>query len=106
MPPHLFSRACAVNSYELFAALLHESFERAPRQIRSTVDEMLAGFAMRPGLICEHVKYRVALAANDVGDGGIGYLNVARPVLPSFALHSIFTATGCDSSSVKLSSFT
>ena len=30
----------------------------------------------------------------------------ARPVLPSFVLHSIFTASGCDSSSVKLSSFT
>ena len=51
-------------------------FVQVEGTIRNTIDEMLVGFAMRPGLICEQVKYRVALAANDIGDGGIGYLNV------------------------------
>ena len=44
--------------------------------IRNTFDEILVGFAMRPGLICEEVKFRVTLAGNDLGDGGIGFFDV------------------------------
>ena len=44
--------------------------------IRNTFGEILVGFAMRPGLICELVKFRVTLVGNDMGDGGFGFFNV------------------------------
>ena len=64
-------------------------FVQVEGTIRDTIDEILLGFAMPPELICEQVKYRLTLAANDVGDGGIGYLHVDARSLFSPARYSV-----------------